>query len=140
MIRALFTLTLAWSCYAQEIPDAIVAAVAMVESGSTWVDTGDVRGGWKRGEYGEISHWQFTDAVLADLGLTAIQKRKVASDPVYAESVFRLWYSRLLLRTGSHAMALAAYHRGLGGRHRKDARDYAERALNIAQRLADEKK
>lgn len=116
---------------ASEVPDRIVAAVAMVETGATWRDTGDIKGAWKHGDAGEISHWQITGAVLSDLGLSH-KAAKIASSPVYAESVFRLWYSRLLLRTGSHAAALAAYHRGLGGRHRKDARAYAERVLNIA--------
>ncbi len=114
--------------------DKVVAAVAMVESGATWKDTGTVTGSWSLGGAGEISHWQITAAVLSDLQLTG-KTRKIASDPVYAESVFRLWYSRLLHATGSHREALAAYHRGLGGRHRRDARDYAQRVLNLASVL-----
>ncbi len=136
MIRPLIFLLCALghgACYGREVHmDRIVAAVAMVESGARWVDTGDIRGPWQRGPYGEVSHWQITTAVLTDLGLSDRQRRKVASDPVYAESVFRLWYARLLLRTGSHAEALAAYNRGLGGIHRGDARDYAQRCLNLA--------
>lgn len=120
---------------AADVPDRIVAAVAMVETGATWRDTGDIKGKWTHGDAGEISHWQITGAVLEDLGLSAAQKRKIASDTVYAESVFRLWYSGLLRKTGSHAEALAAYHRGLGGRTRRDARDYAARVLALASVL-----
>lgn len=134
----LILLSLATPSPAQEVPngnipmDRIVAAVAMVESGAVWRDTGDIRGGWSTGRDNEKSHWQLTPAVLSDLGLSARQIRQVAASPVYAESVFRLWYSRLLLRTGSHYEALCAFHRGLGGRHRRDAQDYATRVLNIA--------
>jgi hypothetical protein len=115
--------------------DQITAAVCAVETGATWVDTGNVRGRWSVGGAGEISHWQITDDVLSDLGLSSAQKRKVGRDPIYAESVFRLWYARLLSRTGSHSQALAAFHRGLGGRHRRDAREYAERVLTYAGTL-----
>lgn len=120
---------------AVEVPDRIVAAVAMIETGAHWKDTGNIKGAWAYGNAGEISHWQITSAVLDDLGLSSSARRKVATNPVYAESVFRLWYSRLLARTGSHEEALAAYHRGLGGRHRRDAREYARRVLNLSETL-----
>ncbi len=115
--------------------DQITGAVAAIETGARWIDTGDVRGQWRIGSSGEVSYWQLTDAALSDLGLSAIQKRKVGRSVVYAESVFRLWYTNLLHKTGSHREALAAFHRGLGGRHREDARTYAARVLNLAGTL-----
>ncbi len=67
-----------------------------------------------------------------------MSRLRAARDPLYAEAAFDRWYARLLRITGSHSGALAAYNGGLGGRHRKAAKDYAERALNLATRLAME--
>jgi hypothetical protein len=56
----------------------------------------------------------------------------------YAEGTFRLWYSRLLHKHGSHPEALAAYHKGSAGIYKASAKNYAERAMNLAKRLAEE--
>lgn len=116
---------------AQEVPDRIVAAIAEVETGTKWHSVGDVRGTWARGDIGEVSPWQISPAVLRDL--KAYDRRsRVHADPILAESLVRLWLSRLYVATGSWSQAVAAYHAGLGGRHRGYARDYADRVLSLA--------
>jgi hypothetical protein len=134
----LAALILCWSqCHAQEITiDHITAAVCQVESGTIWKSAGVVSGSFGAGASGEIGPWQCMPYVIRDLGRSESRAR---SSVAYSESVFRLWYGRLYARTGSHHEALAAYHRGYSGRNRKDAKAYAERALNLAHRLAAEK-
>ena len=73
--------------------------------------------------------------VLSDMGRGYSQLSSVAE----YEAAFREWYAGLLLKTGSHDQALAAYHRGLRGRFRKDAKAYAQRCLNLATAYAKER-
>ncbi len=108
--------------------DQITAAVCQVESGCFYHGPGQVSGRWSVGQYGETGHWQISPMVLRDLHATKAQAR----DVVTCESLFRRWYTHLLVETGSHYEALAAYHRGLRGRTRADAKDYAQRCLNLA--------
>ncbi len=109
--------------------DQITAAVCAVESGRIYHGPGKVSGGWSVGDHGETGHWQISPMVLRDL--RAPTPRTV----VECESLFRRWYSYLLVETGSHHQALAAYHRGLRGRNRADAKAYAQRVLNYASTL-----
>ncbi len=111
--------------------DQITAAVCAVETGTIYVSRGVVSGGWGMGAAGETGPWQVTPMVLQDLGLDSGQDRCVD----WHERAFRKWYARLLAKTRSHDKALAAYHRGLGGMSRLDAKDYAQRVLNYAGTL-----
>ncbi len=114
-----------------EVPNQIIAAIAEIETGTTWRGTGDVRGVWSRGNIGEVSPWQLSPAVLRDL--RAYDRRsRVHSDTVFAESLVRQWLSRLHDATGSWSQAVAAYHAGIAGRHRRYARDYAARVFSVA--------
>lgn len=116
---------------AQDVPDRIVAAIAAVETGTTWRGVGDVRGTWARGGIGEVGPWQMAPSVLRDL--KAYDRRsRIHADPILAESLVRLWLSHLYGSTGDWSQAIAAYHAGLGGRHRGYARDYADRVLALA--------
>lgn len=133
MFRALFLLGALAYASASEVPlDAIVRAVCQVETGCSWRGVGSVSGVWHRGDAGEVSCWQISPAVLDDLGRLD-QAGRINRDPVYAESIFRLWYIRLYEHFGNHRDALAAYHRGIRGYARADAREYAARALNLAR-------
>ena len=141
VIRTLLTLTLILEvshASAQEITlDHITAAVCQVESGVIWEGPGIVSGRFILGGSGELGPWQAMPYTVSALGRSEGRNR---SSVHYAETTFRIWYSRLLQKHGSHAEALAAYHRGSAGRHRKDAKAYAERCMNLAERLAKEAK
>lgn len=122
------------SAAAVEVPDRIVAAIAAVETSTEWRSIGDVRGTFARGDIGEVSPWQISPAVLRDM--RAYDRRhRVHADPVFAESLVRLWLGRLYLTTGNWPEAVAAYHAGLRGRHRSYAREYADRVLAVASTL-----
>lgn len=135
MLRSAALLLLIGAACAQEITlSHITAAVCQIESGCVYNGPGHVLGKWETGGAGEIGYWQVSPMVLRDLKISAA-KAKSASG---GERIFRLWYDRLYMATGNHAEALAAYHRGLGGRARSDAKDYAQRCLALAERLAKE--
>ncbi|HEX3133261.1 MAG TPA: hypothetical protein VHX44_06715, partial [Planctomycetota bacterium] len=68
-------------------------------------------------------------AVLSDLGLSAHADR-INRDPVYAESITRLWLTHLHSITGDWLQVCAAWRAGLQDRHRAWAREYAQRAFN----------
>jgi hypothetical protein len=124
-------------CYAEEeiSIDHIVAAVCQIESGTVWKGPGVVSGRYQLGGAGELGPWQSMPYTVQSLG-RSLRRNQVSVS--YAEGTFRLWYSRLLHKHGSHAEALAAYHRGSAGRHKSTAKAYAERAMNLAKRLAEE--
>jgi len=113
-----------------EVPDSIIRALVMVESGATWENTGDISGDWARGKAGEISHFQLSRAAIADMGATA-KARRIAADPVLAESFARLWLSRCYDRAGNWPEAVARYNAGSRYRSRA-ARDYSARILALA--------
>lgn len=124
------TSSLALGLCAVEIPDAIIRALVHVESGARWVDTGDIVGGWKRGNAGEISHFQLSGAAIHDMG-AAKKTSRIASDPVLAESLARLWLSRCYERAGNWPDALSRYNAGSRYRERA-ARDYAARIIALS--------
>ena len=94
-----------------------------------WNDTGDIDGTWTRGTTGAVGPWHISLAVLSDLKLSAHADR-IHRDPVYAESVTRLWLLHLHSVTGDWLQVCAAWRAGLQDRHRAWARDYAQRAFD----------
>ncbi len=143
MIARLISLLLTvGACHAQVVTiDHITAAVAQVESGVTYRGFAQVSGVWRKGDAGEVGPWQMLPVVLRESGHSAALRRRPADEAVvFYEVAFRDWYGRLLVRTGSHHAALAAYHRGPQGRHRVEAKAYAERVVSLAERLAREGK
>lgn len=109
-----------------DVPDWCLRGIAQVETGTEWRGMGDVRGTWSRGDLGEVGPWQLSPAVLRDLH--AYDRRfRVHADPVFAESLTRAWLLHLYGATGTWPEAIAAYHAGLGARHRPYAIDYANR-------------
>jgi hypothetical protein len=123
---------LAGKAKAAEVPDRILAALVQVESGCEWRGIGDIKGKWARGDDGEVSPFQLAPAALTDMGVT--NHARVHRDPVYAESLARLWLSRCYVKHGNWADALSAYNGGTRYRSRR-ARDYSERILNLASVL-----
>lgn len=113
-----------------EVPDAIIRALVMVESGATWKNTGDISGNWARGKAGEISHFQLSRSVIADMGATP-KARRIAADPVLAESFARLWLSRCYDLAGNWPEAVARYNAGSRYRSRV-ARDYSARVIALS--------
>ena len=114
---------------AQEVPDAIIRGLVAVESGASWKSAGEIDGKWKRGAIGEVSNFQLSPAVLTDLRLSPSQRARVATSPIYAESIARLWLSRCFAKHGSWRDALSRYNAGNRWRSVK-ARDYADRILS----------
>lgn len=112
-----------------EVPAWVLRGIASQENGVHWNDTGDIDGKWSRGSTGAVGPWHISLGVLADLGLSAHADR-LHADPVYAESITRLWLLRLYAATGDWREVCAAWRAGLRNRHRAWARDYAERAFN----------
>ena len=136
-MRFLFLTTLCWSlCHAQEITlNHITAAVCQIETGTIYQGPGRVSGSFTQGAAGEIGPWQMLPVVFRERGLSESHARRSVA---HYELAFTMHYQWLLDRTGSPFLALASYHRGLGGRYRKDAQGYAARALNLAEKLAQE--
>ncbi len=118
---------------AVEVPDRIVAALCQIESGCEWRGIGDIKGRWSVGADGEVSPFQLTQGAIADMGAAAHSAR-IHRDPVYAESLARLWLSRCYAKAGNWPAALAIYN---GGRNYRSlaARDYSKRVLALASVL-----
>lgn len=138
MIRLLALLTLLGSSHAQsqEITlDHIKQAICQVETGTVWIAPGKIKGRWQQGEAGEIGPWQMLPAVLMERGF---DPDLVRSSARLAEQAFIAHFRYLTARTPSIHEAVAAYHRGLGGRSRLAAKAYAGRVVNLAHRLAQE--
>jgi hypothetical protein len=111
------------------VPTWAIRGIAAQETGTHYVDMGDIRGPYARSSNGAVSPWHISLDVLADLGLSAKASR-IHRDPVYAESVARLWLTHLYSVTGDWSQAVAAWRAGLRNRHRSDAVEYAIRARN----------
>jgi hypothetical protein len=111
------------------VPDPILRALVAVESGCDWRGIGNIKGQWSRGADGEVSPFQLGRDALSDMGVT--NHARVHRDPVYAESLARLWLSRCFDRTGNWPDALSRYNAGSRYRTRA-ARDYSARILNLA--------
>lgn len=141
MIRPALLLLLALKvshAQAQEISiDHFLSALASVETGVTRTGIGEIHGKWSIGKDGEVSCFQISPAVLHDLGLSG-QASRIHRDPVYAESVARLWLSRIMGSNGDWHLAAATWNAGPRGRKSRQATDYADRVVNLAQRLAKE--
>ncbi len=112
--------------------DQITAAVCQVETGTVWRGSGSVSGRFGVGSSGEPGPWQITPEVIRQIGFSESRARHSV---LYSERAFRTWYAHLYEVTGNHDAALAAYHRGLSGRSRKDAKAYAARGINLAGTL-----
>ena len=140
MIRLLLFLALTYGAACAQDPtiDHYIAAIAGVETGVRYMGVGDIRGKWSVGQDGEVSPWQLSPAVLADLNVKN-KSRRIHSDPVLAESIVRQWLARLHSRYGRWEDVLGAYHRGHGARRGGAAADYADRVINLAHRLASER-
>ena len=109
------------------VPDSIIYAVAMRETGSEWRGHLVRRGREWVGS--DVSPWQLSRALLHDLGASVA---RASRDPAYAETIVRRWLAHLLAVTGSWPRALAAYHRGLRRTDTAAARQYADDCLNLA--------
>lgn len=113
-----------------EVPDGIIRGIVMVESGATWHDIGKISGKWKRGDAGEISHFQLSADALRQMKVSDKAER-IASCSVLAESYARKFLVICYEKRGNWRDAVATYHRW--SRYRSaGAREYAERVLNIA--------
>lgn len=115
---------------ASDVPEWVLRGIASQETGVHWTDTGDLNARtWPRGSTGAVGPWHLSLDVLADLKLSAHADR-LHRDPVYAESITRLWLLHLYSVTGCWHQTCAAWRAGLRARHRAWARAYAERAFN----------
>lgn len=114
LTRLVLFLLFAQGIYAQEIHqeptvEQIAAAIAQIETGAHWDG--------RKGKAGEVGRWQILPAVLRERG--------ASSSGNYRD--FERVYSYFRTHTKSWQEACAAYHRGLGGTHKKAAKDYAQR-------------
>ncbi len=135
---ALLLCLTAGACHASEITAYHIAkAVCAVETGTILHGDGSLSGRYYVGAHGEAGPWQCTKEVAKDLG---VSWGRIQRDPSYARWAFCRWYGYLLSRTGSHQEALQAYHRGLAGRHKPEAKAYASRCMNLANEFAREAK
>jgi len=111
-----------------QVPDWVLRGIAAVETGVHWRDTGDLDGAtWPKSTTGAVGPWHISLSVLSDLKLSAHAER-IHRDPVFAESITRMWLLRLYAVTGDWSEVCAAWRAGLRNRHRAWARDYAQRA------------
>lgn len=111
------------------VPSSLLHAIAQVESRLTPEQSRR----YQRvpdGRYGEVSMWQLTPDACAYLGVSV---SKVRRNPGFAEDCAARYLLHLYSKTKSWKSTLAAYHRGLGGRRKAEARDYAQRCLNLAE-------
>lgn len=114
---------------AQEIPDWCLRGIAMVETGTTWRDMGDLHYSDKRiGADGEVGPWQLAPCALKDLGVEHLRSR-IHREPILAESMTRAWLLRCYARTGNWFDAVRIYHTGPDGDRRRGIK-YAERVLS----------
>ena len=135
----LLALLLIGHAHAQEITiEDALSAIVSVETGCVRVDIGHIRGRWSYGSGGEVSCFQIHPSVLAHLRLSE-KSARIHSDPVYAESVARLWFIHLLQKHGNYHDSFAAWNGGDRGSHRRSAQDYAARAVAIATQYAKER-
>ena len=124
--------------YTQDINiDHFLSALAQVETGVTRTGIGEIHGRWSLGKDGEVSCFQISPAVLSDLGISRHSSR-IHRDPVYAESIARLWLARIMGGNGDWHVAAATWNAGRRGRQSRQAQDYADRVVNLAQQLAKE--
>ncbi len=115
----------------------IMQAICQVETGCVWIAPGKVKGKWTTGSYREVSPWQLAPAVITDLRASV---RRVRSDCQYAEDCVLRWLCVLQQRGLDLRQVAAAYHRGYTGRTKPEAKEYAERVVSLAERLAREGK
>lgn len=114
---------------APDVPDSIIAAVAMRETATLWRGRVVRAGARLVGAAGEVSAWQLSPGVLRGLHASLSRAR---SDSRYAEACARRWLAHLYAVTHSWATALAAYHRGLHATRSRSAVEYADDCLNLA--------
>ena len=112
--------------------DSILSAIVAVETGCVRTGTGEVSGKWSIGEAGEVSPFQLHPRVLQDLGV-AHKSGRIHRNPVYAESIARLWLGRLHHRFGNWPDAVAAWNGGAYGMRGRSAQDYSVRVMALAE-------
>jgi len=121
-MRSLFLLTLILGAFSYENQEPSVyeisKAIAQIETGESW--------NGKKGKAGEVGRWQILPVVLRERGCSS------AGD--YYD--FQRVYSYFRSRTETWQDACAAYHRGLGGIHKKAAKDYAQRVANLVESMS----
>jgi len=133
LILSLFT----GASYAQEITTHhLMQAICQVETGCVWIAPGQVKGKWREGSAREVSPWQLAPAVLIDLG---VRRSDVRGNCGYAQHVVERWLGILQQRGLGHREVAAAYHRGYSGRNKPEAKAYAERVINLATWIAEDK-
>lgn len=127
----MITATLLTLCLtgAPDVPDAIIAGVAMRETGTVWRGRVVRAGAHLVGAAGEVSAWQLSPGVISGLHASLSRAR---SDSRYAEACARRWLAHLYAVTHSWSVALAAYHRGLRATHSKAALEYSSDVLNLS--------
>lgn len=136
-MKIIAALLLTGVLYGHEITiDHALSAIVSVESGCTRVGMGQITGSYAVGKDGEVSPFQLHLSVLRDLGVAG-KSARIHRDPVYAESLARLWLGRLHQRFGNWPDTFAAWNGGPHGYRRRAARDYSERCMNVAQSLAN---
>ena len=128
MICAASMLILFMSGPPDDVPDSIIYAIAMRESGYDW-SPGMLRHIVRVSSTGDVSPWQISPAVIRDL---KANKARARTDARYAESLARRWLAHLFQVTRSWRQALAAYHAGLQARQTPRAQAYADQCLNLA--------
>jgi hypothetical protein len=133
-IPLLFTLGAA---HAQEITTHhLMQAICQVETGCVWIAPGQVKGKWREGSAREVSPWQLAPAVLIDLG---VRRSDVRGSCGYAQQCVERWLWLLQSRGLTPREVAAAYHRGYSGRNKPEAKAYAERVINLATWIAEDK-
>jgi len=120
-MRSLFlsTLIIGAVSYDQE-PSvyAISKAIAQIETGENYKG--------QKGEAGEVGKYQILPVVLRERGCS----------PTGDYRDFQRVYSYFRGRTETWQDACKAYHRGLGGIHKKAAKDYAQRVANLVDSMS----
>ena len=111
------------------MPDSIIYAVAMRETGAVWSGSVVRVGLPDRRDGGDVSPWQLSRAVLLDMRASRTRAR---TDLRYAEQIARRWLAHLFNVTHNWRTALAAYHCGLRATQTRRAQSYADQCLNLA--------
>ena len=114
---------------AQEVPAWVIRGIAAQETAVHWHDIGQIDGKWTKGTTGAVGPWHISLDVLADLKMQS-KANRIHHDPVFAESVTRLWLQHLFSVTGCWNQTCAAWRAGLGARHKPFAKAYAARVFN----------
>ncbi len=112
-----------------DVPRHILAGIAFVESSSHYRADGSLRYvNQSRGTSGERGPFQILPATARQFGFSP---SLCEVDPPYAEKCARHILAHYYGICGSWSECAAAWRKGLGGRHRKTATDYAARVISV---------